>query len=681
MESKSEDANRYRLHTYFPRSRQIDNDRMYSAPYAGNKKAENLLKHGKLTLCLLSLTCEELHILAGKYYNSKNFSLGNELFSTFVELPRKKACLFLASEVARDIDFWNTYPAKIKTGVTHFRITAITEALKELVTIQAEIVASKQNKHCPRTTLPNSLNCPRGYKPDLSTVDSSGTGAGLSADPDTACCVKDDKASKRRPLVWNEKIETKVLHSIRTALLDTIQLIVARKVFENSHGREFEMKDCDDEDILAPEALAKVAKDEVKSKIKAFGENVKRLLRHTYDNIKEFGSEVKKYLESFPDAKIVLQYSSRFLDLTKGLIKGMYEKFIKSNYEAVLLRNVKKRLLETLCEFVVNSGLLKGFEDNKNGPEEDDENYRQSFSKKMREEWVKIKGKKRSFQKKDVIQKQLWEIFYSKFKDDESLYGEVFSDTIGTCLDILSDLSFGTSNIFLNTASRVSNGIIISAFENVFVNFFYMDIAGESTDVLDYLLTVFDVSQELCRKPLLTRTYPVLLEWRQNIDSQILGSTRQSDRHRKEQQDEVMDQLWKTNQYILGLESEDTRAITQQNKSPLMFSELEAIIKESKLQSLPRKKTPMLMLEDKKRSADKLPRHTSARSEPSKAALLQSTSVPATPKLEEFVTSPQSGMAAPHSHSHNTRLSSAKRSQRTPASALSALKRLSLFSR
>ena len=577
QESKEpEDADRYRLHTYFPRSSQLDNTNMFSEPFYASDAVQ--LKHEKLTYILLSFKCDDLHLLGGKYYNNKNFSYGNELFSTFVELPRKTACAFLATEVARDRKFWETY--RVNIGLTEGkRNRAAKNTLDTLVTERRQkydkFVRDHRGEVCTRTVMTNSLqNCPRGYKLE-------------DEHPEGKCCIKDTEASTRRPLVWNQKVEIQVLHSIRDALLETMKYNVARRLFESSSGKEFEMKDCDDTEVEKPRALLSEKAADAKQKLKAFGQFLKEGVASTYSSIKEYGAAIKRELARFEDVKILLDYSSKAFGLAENVIDSIYGQFVTGQYEAVLLRNIKKRLLETLYQFILQQNLLKVFkgDDDKFKPLESDENYRQSFSDILIHEWKKLKKRRRT--EPDVAE-QLWDLFYSTFKEDETMYAEVFSDTIGTCLEVLNDLSFGISNIVFNTANRATNEVIATAFENVFVNFFYMEMA-EDTDIVEHLFTVFDVSQHLCKKAAIVRKYPVLLEWRSCIDSQILGAAKSKQQFREQQQHRVMDTLWKTNQFINSLKSENTRDIMRQDKSPYSFRHLQDMITQSRAteESLP----------------------------------------------------------------------------------------------
>jgi len=404
--------------------------------------------------------------------------------------------------------------------------------------------------------------------------------------------------TKRRPLVWNKKIEIQVLHSIRDALLETMKYNVARRLFESSSGKEFEMKDCDDTEVEQPRALLSETAAEANEKLKAFGKYLKKGVVKTYATIKDYGAAIKHELAEFEDVKILLDYSSKAFSFVENFMDSMYVQFVKGQYEAVLLRNIKKRLLETLCQFIIKQNLLKRFEGDSDAfkPVDRDENYRQSFSVLLIKEWQPLRRRKAVTA--PGVAEQLWDLFDSTFKEDETMYAEVFSDTIGTCLEVLNDLSFGISNIVFNTANRATNEVIATAFENVFVNFFYMDMA-EDTDIVEYLFTVFDVSQQLCKKAAIVRKYPVLLEWRSRIDSQILGAAKSKQQFREQHQRKVMETLWKTNQYIHGLESEGTRDVTRTDKSPYSFRHLQDMITSSALTHESRTQPRLLMIQDR----------------------------------------------------------------------------------
>ena len=557
------DVDRYKLHTYFPSCIKNPNeDNMYSEPRTEPRLG---VLREKVSFALLALPCEAIHILGGKYYNSRNFSCGNELFHTFLELPRKTACLFLTEEVMRDHELF-TYLTDAHRMRSLGRLPKLKTALKDLsdrwrvVVERGKSLALAGNKKgCVMGTLPNSLNCPRGFthgKDDRLLRADSVRG-------DALCCVVEHLPSDTKrstPLIWNEKIETKVLFSIRDALLETIKLILNRRVFETSSQKEFQLKSCDDKEIVKPAAALVVAREAVVRKAKEATALLREKLKEPFETAEKYGAAFKEYLQSFPDVKQALAWTSNIGEVTYKFLKQFYKQFIKSKYEAVLLRNIKKRLLETVCEYAIQKDILH-FLPVDFKPRRQEKNYRKKFAKHFVLAYRRYKSQhKRDGLPAENIQEQLWDIFASKLKADENIYAEVFSDTLTKYVDILSEASLGLSDIFLNTAGQLTNEIIAVSFEKVFVHFFFTEL-NMNTDILEHIVMVFDVSHELGKNSLMVRRYPALVNWRRAIDSQLFGAEHYKERLREKEQEHVMETLIKTNFYISDLEADHPQLV------------------------------------------------------------------------------------------------------------------------
>ena len=568
------ESERYRLNAYFPGSREKRTEQMYATP-----QQSELINHDAIVYALLGLSCVSIHVLAGKYYNSRNFSDGGELFNTFIELPRETACLFLAKEVSRDLTFWDL---AVRDAITSSTLTETVQELSDMRRQQVEdektlARTARGDRVCNKETLPHSLNCPRGYA--LGNDDAVTTRAGVAR---AWCCVTDPDAKHVTPLVWNEKIETTVLHSIRDALLETIKLHLSRRVFESSR-REFVRKSCDDKDIVQPKAAIKVAAEKVSGAGRAVTRALKRTFERPVADLRQYALNFKGFLLSFPDVNRSFQWASNIVGVAKDFLKQFYVQFVGSKYEAVLLRNVKKRRVETACEYIIKENLLDSF--TPLHPITEDSNHRKTFATRLKGAYRHVVRRQQGA--KQDIRKELWDIFSSKFQADEKMYNEVFSDTLGNMLGLLSEASLGISDIFLNAAERVTNEIIFSAFEKVFVAFFYMDLSN--MDIFEYIVTVLDVSRDLAEHPLTARRYAFLLDWRSRINSQIFGADVLNESIWEAEASDVMDRLWKINFSIAEIEAAvNGGGTTFFAELPNTFDDFERMIKTSQLATEPR---------------------------------------------------------------------------------------------
>jgi len=481
-EGEYTDINKFLLHTYFPGCSlkpEVEGTTRASADLFINREHGTLLKQ-KIIYYLITKKCNELLNLGSRYYSDAHFHNHQELFASFSEISKKLQVYFLAEEIARDKRLLEKYA----TDPDFYQ--CIRAYLDPLLADE------------PPLGNPLDLNalkgiCKRGF---------AKTAGGRVCHPVHGYVA-------RKPLSMNKDHETKVLTSLLNALQGTIELNIRRKIFE-ANLENFEEKSCmDSTGVTHAGRLSALGKD-LRSAVSATG-------RSTASFSKAVLSGAKRGVSRTLSATLPPHVVHR-LQTTGKKILTFTEHFKTQVLNSVNLRaafkGIKRSLLETVCDYILEENILEHLQVPSEQQKSTD-NHKNVFS-------LVIKSLYTGKPDKKLASERLFELFLQRLSKYESLYVNAFNTSMTAAINALDEVSLGFSEFMFNSATRFSNEVVVEALQSVFSSFFNMKLVYG--DIIEYIVDVFDVSEELYKRPLVLQQHPKLNEWRSLIGQQVLGA-------------------------------------------------------------------------------------------------------------------------------------------------------------
>ena len=481
-EGEYTDMNKFLLHTYFPGCSlkpEVEDNTRASADLFINREHGTLLKQ-KIIYYLITKKCNELLNLGSRYYSDAHFHNHQELFASFSEISKKLQVYFLAEEIARDKLLLGKY------DTSHDFYQCIHAYLDPLLSDK------------PSLGNPSDLNalkgiCKRGF---------AKTAEGRVCHP-----VHGYVASK--PLLMNKDHETKVLTSLLHALHDTIELNIKRKMFE-ANLENFEEKSCTDSTGATHAGRLSTLGKDLRSAVSATARSTASFGRVVLSGAKR---GVSKTLSATLSPHVVHK-----LQTTGKKILTFTDHFNTQVLKSVNLRaafkGIKRSLLETVCDYILEENILERLQ----VPTEQQKctnNHKNVFS-------LVIKSLYTGTPDKALASERLFELFLQRLSKYESLYVNAFNTSVTAAINALDEVSFGLTEFMFNSATRFSNEVVVEALKSVFSSFFNMKLIYG--DIIEYVVHVFDVSEELYKRPLVLQQHPQLNEWRSLIGQQVLGA-------------------------------------------------------------------------------------------------------------------------------------------------------------
>ena len=480
---------------------------------------------------LQKLSCSQIHAL-GAYYFKQNRAAVED----FLEFPKKKAIRFLTQEIFRVKDIRVDIPIQ-----QHFR----------------SIIDIMKSQHSRVTCPANSKNeiypnvCPRGYE-----MRKQNTRSGEK--PVEGCCTQINSTADKVPISWNAKIEAQVLESIRIALLEFLMEDLHRKMFE-VQNEDFSYLPCDDAEILGAPLTRALALGERVATSKAAASTLAALAK-AGRKVNAAGQKLLSY-RGIQDVK---NKSKEIVKWTRKYVGQISKQFVEAPTAAILLRSIKGRILRATVGYILKNNILdhfleadKRFRVSKDLLLVQQKNYKHAFASRLiAASKLAAFSCERSFRGCNEPREQLWNIFNDEMEQDKDFFHEMFSDSVHSASEeiaesILEGVTLGASKVIGKVIERFTKKSIKDAFSNTFVAFFFMDTLSIGMEnILEYILTVFDISAELCENARAVQKYPFLLTWNTKIQSQIIGSNFKASEARLSKQKITQSILQHTNQCI-----------------------------------------------------------------------------------------------------------------------------------